>query len=72
MAVPKAAVDKNDLSARPENEIGFTGQIRTMQPVAKTHAMDNLADQKLWLCAFAFYTPHIFGAASGRNSIHQT
>ncbi|QDT46200.1 hypothetical protein Pan258_02170 [Symmachiella dynata] len=39
MAVPEATVYEHDGSISCQNYIGFSGQVRSMQPESKTHRM---------------------------------
>jgi hypothetical protein len=70
MAVPKAAMDKDNLAATGENEIGRSGQIATVQPEAITEPVSNLPDNKLWPRVPASDSAHHSGSGVRVDDVH--
>jgi hypothetical protein len=60
MAMPKAAVNKDDGFAWAKDKIGTTGQVFYMKTVSIPHGMHNSADDHFWPRVFALDAAHYY------------
>ena len=70
MLVPKATVNEDHLAARPEDEIGRTGQVTAVQAIPVSKPMNETAHDHLGLHAFAPDAAHILTAPLRRQFVH--
>ena len=65
MAVPKAAVNENDLLPARKNKVWFSRKPLLVKTVPVSHPMDKPSHQHLGLGIAALDAPHIFRAFGG-------
>ena len=70
MSVPKTPMHEYHLAAAPKNQIGFTGQVFAVQPVAVAHAVYKAAHDHFRFHPCAFNLAHVFAAPLGSEIIH--
>lgn len=76
MAMPKTAVDKDHLPARPKNDVRLPGEVATMQPVSISKPMKDAPYDQLGSCvllanrrheAAALWRYSLFFQTTGRH-----
>ena len=68
--MPETPVNENNLSKRPEYQIGLAGKIRSMQSVAKAHCVDHSPHGHLRSRIHAMHAGHVGAAFGGTQFIH--
>jgi hypothetical protein len=68
VGVPKAAINKNDLFARCEYDVGIPRQIATIQAKPVAEGMKEAADGQLW-CRIFPSDPGHQSASAGLGSV---
>jgi hypothetical protein len=58
MAVPKAAVNKNDLLSGPEYDVWAAGKLRNLEPEAISEPVEEGPKQKLGFCITLLHAGH--------------
>lgn len=69
--VPKAAVNKNDLSTLPKDQIRASRQILRVQPIPVAEGENEPADDHLWSCVTRANSRHDLGAFFRRQIVHE-
>lgn len=62
MPMPEAAMHKDDLSPAREHKVRLPRQVRLVQPIPVTHAVDDLPNAHFGLRILVLDTPHPFAS----------
>lgn len=69
MAMPEAAVDKNNGMMGRERQVRATGQITTVQTEPQSTCMQTTPQKHFWLCITALDAAHVEPPLFGRQNI---
>ena len=72
MLVPKAAPYLDDFPQGGKDEIGFTGQLRYMEPVAESHSVHEPTDSQFRRSMLRPDVAHVSGATLRRKFVGHT